>query len=359
MNKINIYLFYQANKYIAINFLIISIFILFINFIELSRILQNSEKSLINYLYLTALKYPSILNQIIPFVIILSVAFLIRNLLNNNELISMRNLGFSIIDIFTPIALSIFIVGIIFLAIINPLSVTLENKHDKFLNQNEAGLYSIKIIENQMWIKNKIDENNYSFINIKNIDLKNMEANDIKILLINNITKKLILAKSGTIKENLFILNDVIYYNFTDEKIDRLKEFNLIINFNKENILNSINKYKLIPFYKYLEHSKALAKFNLYSPEIGLFYLSEIFKPIFLVMLSFVVLGFAGKFKRNENFFKVLFITISIGFIVYLYTEIINKLTIIYSINFYLSYTLIFFIPFLIGLYQVIRIEND
>ena len=35
-----------------------------------------------------------------------------------------------------------------------------------------------------MWIKNEIDQQNSSFINIKNIDLKDMRANDIKIILI-------------------------------------------------------------------------------------------------------------------------------------------------------------------------------
>ena len=37
------------------------------------------------------------LNEIIPFVTILSLAFLIRNLVSNNEFVSMRNLGFSIL----------------------------------------------------------------------------------------------------------------------------------------------------------------------------------------------------------------------------------------------------------------------
>ena len=111
MNKINIYLFSLTNKYIFFNFIIISIFILFVNIIELSRILEGEEKNILNFVYLTSLKFPSILNEIIPFVIILSVAFLTRNLVNNNEFISMRNLGYSIIDIFTPIALNVFVVG--------------------------------------------------------------------------------------------------------------------------------------------------------------------------------------------------------------------------------------------------------
>ena len=67
--------------------------------------------------------------------------------------------------------------------------------------------------------------------------------------------------------------------------------------------------------YKYKEHLQSLKKFNLYSSEISLFYLSEILKPLFLIVFAFAVMGFSGKFKRNESFFKVLFYSILIGFL--------------------------------------------
>ena len=149
------------------------------------------------------------------------------------------------------------------------------------------------------------------------------------------------------------------YYDLKNEEYNDLQNYNLIINFNKENIINSISKYKLVPFYRYLEHSKTLSKFNLYSSEIGLYYLSEVLKPFFTVVLTFVIIGFASKFQRNENFFKVLFIAISIGFFIFLLKEIISKLTISLSINIYVSYFVIFLIPLFIGLYQVIKIENE
>ncbi len=359
MNKINIYLSKLTFNYIFINFNIISILILIINSIELSRILTEEQKNLTNFIYLSMLKFPSILNEILPFVTIISIAFLIRSLVNNNELISMRNLGYSILDIFKPIALSIFSIGIFFLFLLNPISVFLESKYDKELNNNDNNLYSIKISNNQMWIKNKIDESNYIFINIKNIDLKDMNAEKIKILLINKKSNKFISADKGKFNNNLFTLENVIFYNFQNERYNNLEYYDLKLNFSKENILNSIAKYKLIPFYYYFSHSKTLQKFNLYSSEIGLFYLSEVFKPVFLVVLSFVILGFTGKFQRNENFFKVLLLSIAIGFIIFLYKEVIIKLTLALSINFIFSYLLIFIIPLLIGLYQVIKIEND
>ncbi len=359
MNKLNIYLFSLTNKYLIINFIIISLFILFINFLELSRIISESDKTILNYLYFSFLKYPSILNEILPFVTIISISFLIRNLINNNEFISMRNLGYSIFDIFKPISISIFIMGLLFLIFLNPLAVFMENKYNVKLNNKENSLYSIKISDKEMWIKNYVDPLNSSFINIKNIDLKDMKAKKIKILLINENSNKFLSAESGEFLKNMFILENVKFYDFKNENYNSLKNFELKINFDKNNILNSISKYKLIPFYKYLSHTKTLTKFNLYSPEIGLFYLSEVLKPIFLVMLSFVIIGFTSKFQRNENFFKVLFIAISLGFMIFLFKEIITKLTISLSINFFISYLVIFLIPFLIGLYQIIKIENE
>ena len=186
-----------------------------------------------------------------------------------------------------------------------------------------------------------------------------MNANDIKILIISNESNEFIMAEKGKFDHNLFILNNVKFYNFKNEEYLSLENYNLIINFNKENLINSISKYKLVPFYKYFNHTKTLSKFNLYSSEIGLYYLSEMLKPLFSVVLAFVILGFTSKFQRNENFFKVLFVAISIGFLVFLLKEIITKLTVSLSLNYLLSYLIIFLIPLFIGLYQIIKIENE
>ena len=238
MNRINIYLFFLTNKYLIVNFIIISLFILFINLLELSRVLPGENKNLFNYFYLSFLKYPSILNEIIPFVTIVSISFLIRNLINNNELVSMRNLGYSIFDIFIPIAASVFITGLIFLVIVNPVSTMMASKYDEKIEKRDVNLHSIKISNNEMWIKNEIDNQNSSFINIKNIDLKDMNARNIKILLISDQSNKFILAESGEFRENIFSLSNVKYYNFLNENFSNLESLDFEINFNKPNICN-------------------------------------------------------------------------------------------------------------------------
>lgn len=360
MNKLNIYLYKISIKFILISLTIISVLIIFFNTLEISRILDNNENNYLYYfLYLSYLKLPTVINDILPFVIIISTTFLLRYLINNNELISMRNVGYSIFDIFFPIAMAVFTIGVICLILLNPLSAHFENKYENTINKKYQNVYSIKITNNGMWIKNKINDETSSYINIKDIDLQNMEAKNIKIFKNEKNKSKFIIAESGSLDQNILRLNNIITYDLKSNNKSMSNKLDLEVNFNKKNILNSIINYKYVPFYKYFEHSNTLKKFNLYGSEIGLYYISEILKPLFIIMLSFVVLGISGKFKRNDNFFKILFISIGIGFFVFFLKEIISKLTITLNINFIISYLIIFFIPLSIGLYQIIKIENE
>ena len=359
MKKINFYLFTLASKYILINLIIITILVLFLNLLEISRILEKENTTLGFFLLLSLLKLPTIISEIIPFVVILSIAFLFKNLITNNELISIRNMGFSILDIFKPIAIAIFLFGLFILLFINPLAANFENNFNNLTSIKYPNMYSIKFINEGMWIKNISEDNNKNYINISKINLDNMNAEEIKILNINNKFNKIIIAEKGQIIDKIFKLQNVSILNINNDKFEKVEFYNLILNFDKSNIIDSILNFKFIPFYKYKKHVNNLKKFNLHSSEVSLYYLSEILKPIFLVIIGFAVMGFSGKFKRNENFFKVLFISILIGFLIFLLKEIVTTLTTTMEISFIFSYFIIFMFPLIIGLYQMIRIETD
>jgi len=359
MKKINFYLFTLASKYILINLIIITILVLFLNLLEISRILEKGNTTLGFFLLLSLLKLPTIISEIIPFVVILSIAFLFKNLITNNELISIRNMGFSILDIFKPIAIAIFLFGLFILLFINPLAANFENNFNNLTSKKYPNMYSIKFINEGMWVKNISEDNNKNYINISKINLDNMNAEEIKILNINNKFNKIIIAEKGEIIDKIFKLQNVSILNINNDKFEKVEFYNLILNFDKSNIIDSILNFKFIPFYKYKKHVNNLKKFNLHSSEVSLYYLSEILKPIFLVIIGFTVMGFSGKFKRNENFFKVLFISILIGFLIFLLKEIVTALTTTMEISFIISYFIIFMFPLIIGLYQMIRIESD
>lgn len=359
MKKINLYIFNLTSKYVLLNIFFITTIIIFINLLEISRLIDNNNSNFTTFILLSILKIPSIISETMPFVIIISIAFLFKNLISNNELISMRNVGFSIIDIYKPIAFSIFLFGLITLLIINPMSAKLERQFDFLTSKDFSDKYSIKFKNEGMWIKNVSDNNSKNYINIGKINLENMEAKEIKILNTYTDKNKLIIAKKGIIEDKLFRLINVKIYNINNNEYLTKNTFNLNLNFDKQNIVDSMSNFKHIPFFQYNRHIKNLKKFNLHSPEVSLYYLSEILKPLFLIVLGFTVMGFTGKFKKNENFFKVLFISILIGFCIFLLKEIVIAFTISLKLSFIFSYFIIFMLPLIVGLYQTIKIEND
>lgn len=359
MYKIKTYLLNTSIKYILINQILILIFIIFINLIELSRVIERENQSLLYYIYLSFLKIPSIVNETSSFVIIISTAFLFRYLIKNNELIAMRNIGFSIFDIFQPISIGVFLYGLFILIMVNPIAAISEIKYDKYLNNQNENMYSIKFSENNLWIKNKNSKNGIYYINIKNFDIQEMIARDIEILSIQKDKRIFFQSDYGIIKNKSFVLNNANLFDILKDNYSNHKEYILDLNFSKESILSSNINYKNIPYYNYLNHIKTMKKFNLYSSAVGLFYLSEILKPIFMILLAFVVMSFSAKYKRNESFFKILFYAVLIGFSFYILREIINKFTITFNVNFLFSYFIIFIIPFFVGIYKTIQIEND
>ena len=360
INKINKYIFLLSLKYILITFFYLSIVITFINLLELSRTLDQEQQNLKNFLMLLLFKLPSLINEVSPFAIIISITFLFRYLINNNELISLRNLGYSVIDVFKPVGLAIIIISFVLLIIFNPLSSVFEKEYEKLTNKKNANFHSIKINDNEMWIKNTADNENKIYINLQNINLNTMEFKLIKVLSVNSSeANKLITAKEGYINNKILFLNEANEFNFNSETLIERKLIKINLNFNKDDIIRSVSNFKFIPFFNYLSHIKTLRKFNIHSQEINLYYTFEIIKPLLLLILGFVVMGFSGHYKRNENFFKVIFYSILIGLSIFFLKEILFKITLQGILPYYLSTIIIIILPFFVGLWGVLRIEKN
>ena len=131
----------------------------------------------VNYYYpflLVLLNIPSLIYELFPFIILISVQLLLMKIIDNGELVTFKNNGLSNLKILNNIALTSFFIGIFsvlifynFSAILkfNYLNIKLEyTKDDKFL---------ASITENGIWIKD-VNEENINFINAKKIELNHL-----------------------------------------------------------------------------------------------------------------------------------------------------------------------------------------
>ena len=103
--KIFFYLYKTKIIYICISLIILSLTVQIVDFIELTQ--ENINKinfSIKDIIFMSFLKMPFLINEILPFVIIISTSFYFKNLIDNNELVAMRNLGLSILNIIQLLA---------------------------------------------------------------------------------------------------------------------------------------------------------------------------------------------------------------------------------------------------------------
>lgn len=355
--KIFLYLYKIKIYYIIISLIILTITVQIVDFIELTQAnINKSNFSFSDILQMSFLKMPFLINEILPFVIIISTSFYFKSLIDNNELVSIRNLGLSIFNIFYPVAFAVLSIGIFSLFVLNPISSISMSYLQKINNNNEKSSL-IKLSNDNIWIKNKLN-NKILYINAKNINIKKMLLTDIMIIDNTSDNQKLYFAESGKINEEFILLNNVQETNIKLNKNKTYDYKNIKINFNQKDILNSLQYYKYTPFYKYYNYVNSMKKLNYLSSEIILYFLSEIFKPLLLISISFVVTGYVAKFKRNENFFKTIFIAIAIGFIIFFVDKII------YSINAQNILTYIFIIiaipltSIILGTIFMLRVEK-
>ena len=87
----------------------------------------------------------------------------------------------------------------------------------------------------------------------------------------------------------------------------------------------------------------------------GLSFFSKQVPGSYIIVPLGIIIIFYSIIRKKLNPIKYSFI----GFLIFILKEIITKLTISLNINFIIAYIVIFFTPFIIGLYQVIKIEND
>ena len=122
-SKIYIYLYKTKIYYMIISLLILTATVQIVDFIELTQEnISNDNFSFNDIILMSFLKMPFLINEILPFIIIISTSFYFKNLIDNNELISIRNLGLSIIDIFYPVAFAVLTLGLFALFFLNPIS---------------------------------------------------------------------------------------------------------------------------------------------------------------------------------------------------------------------------------------------
>ena len=246
INKINCYLIKSFLKNFLIVALGFSAMFFLINILDIFERIKDSEIDLILVFVLAILKIPQSLTSIISSVVLISAILTFYQLSIRSEITIIRNCGYSIWKILTPVASCAVVLGIFWITIFNLIEIWSSKKFYQIENEYiEIEMRESTIPSSGIWFrqKNFLQEKEEIIIVTRKIYKNSVELADVSLWFFNsgNIFYKKIDAKKMYLKNNKWILqkaiiNDDNLINHQIENIEINTDFEE--NFIRKKIIN-------------------------------------------------------------------------------------------------------------------------
>lgn len=311
-------------KYLIKEFLLFILKVTFVFFIlgfimgilEELRFFSDIETEYYFPILLVFLNLPSLIYQIFPFIILISVIFLFLNLSEKGELISFKNNGLENFEIIKLISVVSLLIGIFTIIIFYNFAALLKfNYLDIKKNYTTDSKYLASITENGIWIKDEIDES-ILFINAKKIELDNLIDVEIVKLSKDFEYQNTTTSKKVNIRNNLWLINNAyIVYDDNTRKLEDKVELNTNFNFDKiSNLYSDLSSITLWGLVKLKDDYKSV---NYSTTEIDYQFQKILSYPIYLTIMSLLSVVMMMNLKVGVN--RVFVITIGIFLSVLIY----------------------------------------
>ena len=322
------------NKYLLMSYLKIfinTILIFFslgilINLFEEIEFFKNYDLSIILPLLLSLSVVPSLIFDLLPFIIFLSAVFYFIKIRKNKNLLSFKIFGYSNLKLIIILSTFSMFLGILFLILVNPITSSLIKSYEITKAKYSRDVdHLVSINKNGLWIK-EYNKNNFLIIHGEILKDKNLLGVSIYEFDLQNKMLSRINADSADISKNPWILKNVTINNFKD------KDFSMVDNleFNSKKIysdistlyknLNTLSFLELIKNYNLLLE-KGYSKKTL-NEQIHKFISMPINLFLMIVLASIFTIG---TLNNKANYFYLI-ISVLICIIIYYFKDLSSAL---------------------------------
>ena len=351
------------NLYIAKNFLIkfaqvfigFSLLIFFINFIDVLELSKADNIPLYVSFEIAFLQIPSFLNDIAPSLVLMAAIIGFFTLSSRSEISIIRMSGFSLWQVLQPMAVSAFLLGIFWVTIFDPISVSamkrfnyLEAKYAKktALIKAEANKKIAKKEEqpsncreivrpaNGIWIKQDNLEKPGEEIILRASEACRSNSQLAKVTFwffdANSTFYKKADAELVTLEEGKWVLSSNIVINENNDAVlnKEISEMQIPTDLTSDFVMNKIvsnfQNVKLFSFFELPNLIHELSDAGFASTKFQVYFHSLLSRPLLFVAMTLIACFFGLNHIRNQNTVVLLFFGVVIGLGLYITSSIVN-----------------------------------
>ena len=329
-------MFTKLNTYLAKNFIytflivfiLFTILLFFSDLIEQFRKATNKDVPISIIFKLTILNAPSLSFSTLPIVIFFSTILCYLKLIRSSEFIILGSSGISLIQLSkTPIVI-FFIIGIIFVMIINPVSAIFQKDFQeldyKYIKRVDR-LTSIS--KNGIWLMQENIDGMTNIIYAKNIKDDGSTLIDFMLL---EYTKDNELAgridgKMAQLNNEKWLMTDILHTKNNKKPIFYPSyEYSAFID--EDDIKNSLSAPEMMSFFQLSTFIYILEKLGYSANDYKIYYYNILLMPIVIVGFVFLASSMIIGVKQNDKFTSIIINSLLMIFIYYFFSNLMNAI---------------------------------
>ena len=296
-------------------FLIMTSLVFILNLLSELEFFKNENVSINFTLFLSLLNSPSLIFEMFPFIMLITIQLFFIKISENKELEIFKYSGLKNSSIIKIISILSIITGIVVVSLFYNLSSNLKNVYLELKSSyTNDGKYQAVVTKNGLWIKDKVN-NNIIITNSSSIEDQFLMNNFITIFDQDfNVIKNIKSEKIDITSNNWQIFDPRVYQmnNYTDST-----QIELMTNFDLNRVQTLYSNLSALNLFKLYELRENYKKINYSITDIDLHLLKLSFYPIYLFLMAlFSCLIMFNIKKIKSSTFKI-FIGLFFSVIIY------------------------------------------
>ena len=320
---------YIINEYIKSLFVVIAVMlsiILLINLLdEFNYFKSKKDLKFIFFIIFTILKIPNVLVNLFPFIVLFGGIVFYLKIYNHNEVISLRVMGYSNIQIILIPALTSFVIGYIIVFLIVPFSSSMLKYYEDLRSEYNETKNLVFVNETGIWILDK-NEKEKNIIRIEKINKDFSSISQITIYnydISNNFIKR-IDADEGVIKDKNWQLNKVhiITASKKNNKQNYLNNYSYTSNININELKNVYKNTETTSLLDINKEMLILEDKGYSTIDLRIRYQKLISFPIYLLAMSILSGLMIINLGKTSNYLKYGTYGVIISIIIYFLNDL-------------------------------------
>lgn len=328
----------------------------------LRRASKYSDVSLGLVLQMGLLKLPEVGQVLFPFAILFSAMFTFWQLTRRHELIIVRSSGFSVWQFLAPILAVAMLVGVMQMAVINPVGSLLIGKFDqlesKYLKRQDS---QIALFKEGLWLRQGSggDEDGYVILHAGRISQPDWTLRNVSVLFFDQADtfSRRIDSAVAHLEPKQWVFEDVNVYEPEKDR-QTLPRFTLPTTLTIADVEESFSSPESMSFWRLPGHIKTLEETGFDASRLRVHYHNLLSQPLMfaaMILLAATVSMRPPRFRGAATLFGI---GIFIGFFVFFMSSFLQALGASQQLPVILAAWAPALICFLLGLTVMMNLED-